>query len=80
MTAGNIKFLILHSGKGETEIKNFFYEVHDFYVKVRHTSFVILYRLYYNSIGLLMFMILHFLPMKFLLDSHKASNESLLPL
>ena len=33
MTAGSIKFLLLHSGKGEVEIKNFFHEVYDFYVK-----------------------------------------------
>jgi hypothetical protein len=34
LTAGNIKYLLLHSGKGEIEIKNFFHEVHDLYVKV----------------------------------------------
>jgi hypothetical protein len=34
LTAGNIKFLLLHSGKGEIEIKNFFHEVYDFYAKV----------------------------------------------
>eukprot|EP00536_Pseudo-nitzschia_multiseries_P003068 jgi/Psemu1/185003/e_gw1.43.92.1 len=33
LTAGNIKFLLLHPGKGEIEIKNFFHEVHEFYVK-----------------------------------------------
>lgn len=39
MTAGNIKFLLLHSGKGETEIKNFFQEVHDLFVKLSMNPF-----------------------------------------
>lgn len=42
MTAGNIKFLLLHSGKGETEIKNFFQEVHDLFVKVGFAAGVLL--------------------------------------
>jgi len=39
LTAGNIKFLLLHSGKGEIEIKNFFHEVHEFYVKLSMNPF-----------------------------------------
>ncbi len=39
LTAGNIKFLLLHSGKGEVEIKNFFHEVYDFYVKLSMNPF-----------------------------------------
>mmetsp|Transcript_15880 Transcript_15880/g.36757 ORF Transcript_15880/g.36757 Transcript_15880/m.36757 type:complete len:142 (+) Transcript_15880:121-546(+) len=39
LTAGNIKFLLLHPGKGEMEIKNFFYEVHDFYIKLSMNPF-----------------------------------------
>lgn len=40
LTAGNIKFLLLHSGKGEIEIKNFFHEVYDFYAKVNSLTSV----------------------------------------
>jgi len=39
LTAGNIKFLLLHPGKGEAEIKNFFYEVHELYVKLAMNPF-----------------------------------------
>ncbi|VEU34652.1 unnamed protein product [Pseudo-nitzschia multistriata] len=39
LTAGNIKFLLLHPGKGEIEIKNFFHEVHEFYVKLSMNPF-----------------------------------------
>jgi trafficking protein particle complex subunit 2 len=35
MTAGNIKFMLLHSGRNEDSIKNFFQEVYELYVKVR---------------------------------------------
>ena len=33
LTAGNIKFLLLHAGKNEDTIKNFFYDVHELYVR-----------------------------------------------
>jgi trafficking protein particle complex subunit 2 len=35
LTAGNIKFMLLHGGKNEDSIKNFFQEVYELYVKVR---------------------------------------------
>jgi hypothetical protein len=35
LTAGNIQFVLLHAGRSEENIKNFFYEVHELYVKVR---------------------------------------------
>ncbi len=34
VTAANIKFMLLHGGKGEEVIKNFFSEVYGYYVKV----------------------------------------------
>mmetsp|Transcript_24562 Transcript_24562/g.52314 ORF Transcript_24562/g.52314 Transcript_24562/m.52314 type:complete len:140 (+) Transcript_24562:105-524(+) len=39
LTAGNVKFLLLHPGKGEIEIKNFFHEIHDVYVKLSMNPF-----------------------------------------
>ena len=39
LTAGNIKFLILHSGKSEDSIKNFFHEVFELYTKVNPHEF-----------------------------------------
>lgn len=35
VTAANVKFMLLHGGKGEEVIKNFFGEVYGYYVKVR---------------------------------------------
>ncbi|KAL3763993.1 hypothetical protein ACHAW5_007612 [Stephanodiscus triporus] len=35
LTAANVKFMLLHGGKGEEVIKNFFNEVYGYYVKVR---------------------------------------------
>ena len=34
MTASNIKFMLLHAGKGDDAIRNFFVEVYEYYVKV----------------------------------------------
>lgn len=34
LTAGNIKFMLLHGGKSEDAIKNFFNDVYELYVKV----------------------------------------------
>ena len=34
LTAANVKFMLLHGGKGEEVIKNFFNEVYGYYVKV----------------------------------------------
>lgn len=34
LTAGNIKLILLHGGRSEESIKNFFHEVHELYVKV----------------------------------------------
>jgi hypothetical protein len=39
LTAGNIKFVLLHGGRGEESIKNFFYEVHELYVKLSMNPF-----------------------------------------
>lgn len=39
LTAGNIKFLLLHAGKSEDSIKNFFYEVHELYVQISMNPF-----------------------------------------
>jgi Sedlin, N-terminal conserved region len=35
LTAGNIKFMLLHSGHNEDSIKYFFQDVYEVYVKVR---------------------------------------------
>lgn len=35
LTAANVKFMLLHGGKGEEVVKNFFNEVYGYYVKVR---------------------------------------------
>ena len=35
LTAGNVKLMLLHSGKSEDSIKNFFNDVYELYVKVR---------------------------------------------
>lgn len=34
LTAANVKFMLLHGGKGEEVVKNFFNEVYGYYVKV----------------------------------------------
>ena len=34
LTAASVKFMLLHGGKGEEVVKNFFNEVYDYYVKV----------------------------------------------
>ena len=39
LTAGNIKFLLLHSGKSEDTIKIFFQEVHELYVQLSMNPF-----------------------------------------
>lgn len=36
VTAGNVKFMLLHGGKNEESIRMFFHEVYELYVKVRH--------------------------------------------
>jgi len=36
LTAGNVKLLLLHTGKSDDAIKNFFQEVYELYVKVRN--------------------------------------------
>jgi len=35
LTAGNIKFMLLHGGKSEESIRSFFQDVYELYVKVR---------------------------------------------
>ena len=35
LTAGNIKFMLLHGGKSDESIRNFFQDVYELYVKVR---------------------------------------------
>lgn len=34
LTAGNVKFMLLHSGRSDDAIRNFFQEVYELYVKV----------------------------------------------
>lgn len=34
LTAGNIKFMLLHSGRNDDSIRNFFQDVYELYVKV----------------------------------------------
>jgi trafficking protein particle complex subunit 2 len=35
LTAANIKFMLLHAGRSEEAIRNFFQDVYELYVKVR---------------------------------------------
>jgi len=35
LTAGNVKLMLLHTGKSEDGIRNFFQDVYELYVKVR---------------------------------------------
>jgi len=54
LTAGNIKFMLLHGGKNEDSIKNFFQEVYELYVKVRCLlCFAIFWVVYYGPISFL---------------------------
>mmetsp|Transcript_29251 Transcript_29251/g.70496 ORF Transcript_29251/g.70496 Transcript_29251/m.70496 type:complete len:143 (-) Transcript_29251:142-570(-) len=39
LTAGNTKFLLLHGGKSDDSIRNFFYECHELYVKMMMNPF-----------------------------------------
>lgn len=39
LTAGNTKFLLLHNGKSDDSIRNFFYECHELYVKMMMNPF-----------------------------------------
>ena len=39
LTAANVKFMLLHGGKGEEVVKNFFNEVYGYYVKVSSCSY-----------------------------------------
>ena len=60
LTAANVKFMLLHGGKGEEVVKNFFNEVYGYYVKV----FMILYDVISITsfcVGLISFSIYHFI-------------------
>jgi trafficking protein particle complex subunit 2 len=39
LTAGNIKFMLLHAGKSDDSIRNFFNEVYELYVKLSMNPF-----------------------------------------
>ena len=39
LTAGNVKFMLLHGGKSEDSIKNFFNDVYELYVKLLMNPF-----------------------------------------
>mmetsp|Transcript_3362 Transcript_3362/g.4978 ORF Transcript_3362/g.4978 Transcript_3362/m.4978 type:complete len:141 (+) Transcript_3362:80-502(+) len=39
LTAGNIKFMLLHSGRSEDSIRNFFIDVYEVYVKLAMNPF-----------------------------------------
>jgi len=39
LTAANVKFMVLHSGKGEEMLRNFFNEVYSYYVKLSMNPF-----------------------------------------
>ena len=39
LTAGNIKFMLLHGGKTEDSVRNFFNEVYELYVKLSMNPF-----------------------------------------
>ena len=41
LTAANVKFMLLHGGKGEEVVKNFFNEVYGYYVKVSSCSYFV---------------------------------------
>lgn len=59
LTAGNIKFMLLHGGKGDEVIKSFFNEVYGYYVKVGSTKFsfsVIISNLANTNIALMCFL------------------------
>ena len=43
LTAANVKFMLLHGGKGEEVVKNFFNEVYGYYVKVCCVCYLVLY-------------------------------------
>ena len=43
VTAANIKFMLLHTGKSDDNIRNFFAEVYDLYVKVCGVAFLFNY-------------------------------------
>jgi hypothetical protein len=47
LTAANVKFMLLHGGKGEEVIKNFFNEVYGYYVKVCVLSSQSIMRMYH---------------------------------
>jgi hypothetical protein len=38
LTAGNIKLMLLHGGRNEDSIRNFFQDVYELYVKVRRNN------------------------------------------
>ena len=39
LTAGNIKFMLLHGGRSEDGVKNFFMDVHESHVKLSMNPF-----------------------------------------
>ncbi len=39
LTAGHVKFMLLHCGKSEDTVRNFFLEVHELYVKLSMNPF-----------------------------------------
>jgi len=41
LTAGNVKLMLLHTGKSEDAIRNFFQDVYELYVKVRLFYFLL---------------------------------------
>ena len=41
LTAANVKFMLLHGGKGEEVVKNFFNEVYGYYVKVCYNILIL---------------------------------------
>lgn len=73
LTAGNVKFMLLHSGRSDDSIRNFFQDVYELYVKVS--------RCFVGLLGSIQSLIFYFVSNAVnFLGGRSAVFESLLPL